>query len=317
MTHAIPDGELVDTTGASDGASPRRTHTGPLLIAGEDADHTRGVLHVAELLARRDQVNAHVLGVVRPLAFPASLFADLDRDALEDGRRRMHLEKIRQRLHQATGLAAFFTVDAVTGSPAPTLARTARERGAELIMVALDERGGQNRTATEDAALQVSRAADTPVLAVPAGCALLPKNALAAMDFSPASQHAARAAIPLLAQGAKLTLVYVEPELDFASLGKEGWSEIHQHGVGRLFEKLTASLSVPGDVSVETVLLRGADPAAALLAHVRAGDFDLVATGTQGETALDRHLTGSVSTALLRGARCAVLIAPPPPEAAS
>jgi nucleotide-binding universal stress UspA family protein len=315
MTHAIPDAELLETTEAAEGAPPQRTHTGPLLVAGEDADHARGVLHIAELLARRDRVNAHVLGVVQPLAFPASLFADLDREALEEGRRRMHLERMRQRLHQATGLAAFFTAEAVTGSVAPTLARAARQRGSELIMVGLEEPDGHNRTATEDAALQVTRAADAPVLAVPAGCGVLPKRALVAMDFGPASQRSAQAALPLLAQGAKLTLAYVEPEVDFAALGKEGWAEIHTHGVAGLFEKLRASLSVPGDVSVETVVLRG-EPAAALLDHARRSDFDLIATGTQGETALDRHLTGSVSTALLRGARCAVLIAPPP-EAAS
>jgi hypothetical protein len=28
---------------AAEGAAPPRNHTGPLLIAGEDADHTRGV----------------------------------------------------------------------------------------------------------------------------------------------------------------------------------------------------------------------------------------------------------------------------------
>jgi nucleotide-binding universal stress UspA family protein len=139
------------------------------------------------------------------------------------------------------------------------------------------------------------------------------------MDFSRASLRAARAAIPLLAQGAMLTLVYVEPDVDFTALGNEGWAEIHAHGVAGLFEKFSALLSVPGDVSVETVRLRGADPAAAILDRARTGNFDLIATGTQGQTILDRHLTGSVSTALLRGARCSVLIAPvpesPAPEA--
>ena len=307
-----PDADVLEAAAAAADAPAQRTHTGPLLVAGEDSDYVRGVLHVAELLARRDRVNAHVLGVVRPLALPVALVADLDREALEDARRRTHLERLRQRLSQATGLAAFFTVEAVTGSPAPSLARAARERGSELIMVGLEDPGGQHRTATEDAALQVTRAADTPVLAVPASYGLLPKNAVVAMDFSPASQRAARSVIPLLARSARLTLAYVEPDVDFAALGKKGWADVHQHGVAQLFERLSASLAVPGDVSVETVLLRGGDPATVLLGHVRAGDFDLIATGTQGQTPLDLHLTGSVSTALLRGARCAVLIAPPP-----
>jgi nucleotide-binding universal stress UspA family protein len=294
--------------------SPRRTHTGPLLIAGEDADHVRGVLHIAELLARRDRVNAQVLGVVHSLGFPATLFAEADREALEEGRRQTYLESLRQRLHQTTGTAPFFTLEVVTGSAAPTLARVARERGAELIMVGLDQHGARHRTSTEEAALQVTRAAETPVLAVPADYALLPKHALVAMDFGPASQRSAQCAIALLAQGATLTLAYVEPQVDFAALGKAGLAAIHASGVTGLFTKLGASLSVPGDVSVETVVLRG-DPAEALLDHARAGAFDLVATGTHGETTLEHRLTGGVSTALLRGARCAVLIAPPPTAA--
>jgi nucleotide-binding universal stress UspA family protein len=51
-----------------------------------------------------------------------------------------------------------------------------------------------------------------------------------------------------------------------------------------------------------------------VLDHASRGDVDLIATGTQGRMAPERHLTGSVSTAILRGARCPVLIAPPPRE---
>ena len=315
MTQTTLDADRVEASADVDAAAPQRTHTGPLLIAGEDADYTRGALHIAELLARRDRVNAHVLGVVRPLPFPTPLLAKIDHDALENGRRRQHFDRIRQRLHQATGVAAYFTVETATGSPASLLARAARERGAEIIMVGLEEHGTPGRVATEDNALQLTRAADAPVLAVPAASGLLPKHALVAVDFSPASQRAAQASIPLLGQGAKITLLYVNPDMELAALGKEGWAEINNHGVARLFEQLIASLSVPGDVSVETVLLRG-DAAAMVLDHASRGDFDLIATGTQGQTSLERHLTGSVSTAVLRGARCAVLIAPPPGQRA-
>src|SRR5688500_5664899 len=307
MTHTTPDANLVEARGAGGAAPPQRTHTGPLLIAGEDADYTRGALHVAELLARRDHVNAHVLGVVRPLAFPMPLLVEVDHEALENGRRRQHFDRIRQRLHQATGLAAYFTVETVTGSPASVLARAARERGAELIMVGLEEHGAQGRAATEDNALQVTRVADAPVLAVPAGFGLLPKHALVAMDFSPASQRPAHPSIPLLGHGVTLTLVYVEPDVDLEALGKVGLGETHDHSVARLFGELSASLAAPGDVTDETILLRG-DPAPTVLDHASRGDFDLIATGTQGQTGLERHLTGSVSTAVLRGARCAVQI---------
>src|SRR5678815_724177 len=76
----------ADAVGAT-----RRALVGPLLIAGEDASRMDGALHVAQLLARRDRVNAHVLTVVRPLALPASLFAAVDQDAWAEVRRQQQL----------------------------------------------------------------------------------------------------------------------------------------------------------------------------------------------------------------------------------
>ena len=128
--------------------------------------------YVAEILARRDRVNAHVLGAVPALALPQLLLVNRDHKALEDGRREQHLDRLR-RLHQVTGISAQFSA---------------------------------------------------------------------------------------------------------------------------------------GDITVNAVVLRskGDDTAEPLVDHARQHDFDIIATGTQAHTALKRHLTGSVSTALLRGAQCAV-----------
>ena len=82
-------------------------------------------------------------------------------------------------------------------------------------------------------------------------------------------------------------------------------------GVATLFEQPRAALSASGDVTVETELIRGDDPVRALLEFARKGKFDLVASGMQGAWGLDPHFTGSVSTALLRGAACTTLTAPP------
>jgi len=290
-----------------------RSLLGPLLIAGQDAEYMRGALCVAEILARRDHVNAHVLGAVPALALPQLLLVNLEHEALEDGRREQHLDRLRRRLHQVTGISAQFSVEAITGSPAVELARAARERGSEYILVGLEQYDARGRAATEDAALQVRGSASIPVLAVPMAQERLPQRALLAVDFSAASMRAARAAIPLLAPRATLTLVHVEPTVDFQELGMVGWAETYERGVAALFEPLVALLTAAGDITVNAIVLRrkgGDDIANALLEHARQHDLDLIATGTQAHTALDRHLTGSVSTALLRGAQCAVLMAP-------
>ena len=294
---------------AENSPPPRRGLISPLLVAGEETSSIDGALHVAQLLARRDDVNAHVLTVVRPLTLPASLLADVDREAWEEGRRQRQLALVRQQLHQAVGVSAHFSASAEGGSPAPTIARIARERGAELILVGLDARGAPRRAATEDAALQVTRTADVPVMAVP-DVGLLPRRGLVAMDFSEASVRAARAAILTLAPGGHLTLAHVEPDVNFRELGKEGWGEIYLRGVAGLFDQLADTLRAAGDVHVETVVLRG-DAPTALLEFAARGAFDLVAAGSQSAPWVEWHLTGSVSTSLLRGAHSIILIAPP------
>jgi nucleotide-binding universal stress UspA family protein len=179
-----------------------------------------------------------------------------------------------------------------------------------LILVGIAEHGAPRRAETEDAALQMTRAADVPVVAVPPNVALLPRRALVAMDFSEASADAARAAVLLLADGGTLTLAHVAPDIDFREMGKEGWDLIYESGVARLFDQLVGELRVPGVVDVDTVVARG-DVSAQLLNLAARGAFELVAAGSQATAWVEWHLTGSVSTSLLRGARCPVLIAPP------
>ena len=269
-----------------------------------------GALHVAQLLARRDRVNAHVLTVVRPLALPASLFAPGDRDAWEEVRRQQQLAAVRQRLHETIGRTAHFSVSAESGSPAPVIARIARERRAELILLGIDAHGAPRRAETEDAVLQVTRTADVAVVAIPPDVALLPRRALVAMDFSEASARAARAAVLTLDSGGSVTLAHVAPDVNFREMGKEGWEQIYDRGVVGLFDQLAGELRIRGEVDVETVVVRG-DPPTHLLEIAARGAFELIAAGSQTAPWVEWHLTGSVSTSLLRGARCPVLIAPP------
>jgi nucleotide-binding universal stress UspA family protein len=265
---------------------------------------------VAQLLARRDRVNAHVLTVVRPLALPAALFAAVDQGAWEESRLQQQLASLRQQVHQTVGQTAHFSVSAERGSPAPVIARVAREQRAELILVGIDAHGAPRRAETEDAALQATRTADVPVVAVPPDVALLPRRALVAMDFSEASARAARAAVLMLTSGGTLTLAHVAPDVDFRGMGKAGWEHIYDRGVASLFEQLVGELRIPNEVDVDTVFVRG-DASAHILDLATRGAFELVAAGSQTAPWVEWHLTGSVSTSLLRGARCAVLIAPP------
>jgi nucleotide-binding universal stress UspA family protein len=285
-----------------------------VLVAGEAGETSNGALRLGELLARRDRVNVHVLGITRSLGFPISAFANVDAEALEAGRRAQLLEQLRQRVYRTVGRSALFSVDAATGSPARLLAAAAEERGSACVLIGLPNLGTPERAATEDEVLQIASIAEVPVIAVPPDSDVLPTRALVALDFGEGSRSAARMAAHLLGTRGTLTMAHAEPEGELRALGQEGLAEIYEHGVAALFAKVKAEIEDASDVSVETMLLKG-DPATSLLSVISSGSYELIASGTQGVSALDRHFAGSVSTALLRGSAGIVLIAPPGPAA--
>jgi len=301
----------VGAPGAADlGAYGGRAIHGSLLVVGDPDDTACGPLHLAELLARRYRIRAHVLGVVRPIGLPIWEHINVDPEVLEDARRRQYLERLRQHVHRTVGRSVHFSVDVVTGSPAPSFAAAARAGGAAYILVAVADHGTARRSATEDAALQLAHTADVPTVVVASDYAGLPKHALVAVDFSLASTRAAYAALALLAPGAKVRLAHVEPDAELRAMGEDDWTERYERGVASLFGGLVAGLGSSGDVTVGTVLLHG-DPAPALLSHAAHAGCDLIATGTHSLPASGQRRTGSVSAALLRGARTTVLLAPP------
>lgn len=282
---------------------------GPILVFCDESELSSGALRFAELLARRHGVNAHVLGVVRPLEFPVWAFVDVDPAVMESGRRDAHLAAVQKRVHATVGQSGYFTVEAATGSPAVVLADAARRRGSAFILAGLGERGSGERPSSEDAVLQLMEASPVPVVTVPPSAAHLPTRVLVAMDFSEVSKRSAAAAIAFADAGASVTLAHVAPEADLRALGAEGLAAIYEQGVAGLFQQLEMELGGAGQVRIDTALLEG-EVAPALLAMAASGAYDLIACGTHGAAAAGRRFPGSVSTALLRGARCPVLIAP-------
>jgi nucleotide-binding universal stress UspA family protein len=295
----------------ADTAVVRRNLVGPLLIAGEEGRPLSGAVRLAEALARRDGVNAHVVSVVRPLASPLAHLvfqvADLERHELEACRRQIRQARARRQVHQAVGLSTFFSTGVELGEPVSVTANTARLRAAEYILVGLPDLGSRGRASAEDTAFRLAKTAGVPVLAVPAHVDRLPRSVLVNMDLGEASVRAARAALPLLAAGGSLTLAHVVPEVEFAPPDAGDWVEVGARGVADVLRRLADELRLAGDLEVRSVMLKG-DPVSVL--SELAQDFDLLAVGAPKRQSFGRFLTGSVSTGVLREAVGTVMIAP-------
>jgi nucleotide-binding universal stress UspA family protein len=181
------------------------------------------------------------------------------------------------------------------------IVRAAGACGAELIVLGLGRHPAADRVLGSEAALHVAERAPLPVLAVPAAAARRPRLGVCGVDTDDArfaaSAVAARTAAAVLDPAGTLCL---------ARVVAFGNGDAERDGARRRrLAALAEALRADAAVRVETVELRGT-PADALLGLAHARGADLLAVGRAADAPL---------TPLFRGAACAVLVAPPGPEA--
>ena len=306
-----PPSPKLDLLGvATTRAGPEKvTRIGPIVVACESDYLSPGALRFAELLARRERVNAHAVATVPPVDPPRSALGRDDAEALRAGRLSRRRHQLRRLLHRTVGRGAFFSTGVAVGDSERAFEAAARERGAEYILMGLDDPGAPGRTISERTALQVARLADVPVLAVPRSGATLPSRALAAVDGSAGSLRVARAAARLLDPGARLTLVHVVPLRDGQRRDEGPAHRRRGRYTTRQLDRLAAELRAAADIRVETAWLEG-EPIDAVLTLAARDGVDLIACGMNAGPPPHWHLVTSTAAALLAGTRQAVLLVP-------
>jgi nucleotide-binding universal stress UspA family protein len=309
--HGIPPPSLATLT-----AEPVLAPTslaGPLLVATEDQSRLEGSVRLAELIARRHRLNAHVLTVVRPMSRPLSRLvsaaAGIEARDLDDCRRKKARAHLRSRVTEIVGLSSFFSTSAKTGHLLPTASAAARGRAAKYVLTDLAPAGEPLRRTTAATAVRLAAESAVPVLAVPPTVDLLPRSALVCVDFTEASVRAALATAPLLAEGGELTLAHIAPPLGAGRPEDEARAEEWARWATTELLELADRLRETGNLKVYVLLLRG-DAERVVTRSVR--NVDLVAIGAPGPARPDLRLRGGVSAAVLRHAQGTILIAPDP-----
>ena len=207
-------------------------------------------------------------------------------------------------------------LEVVYGIPSDEISRLARDRSARLIVMGTGPHGLRHRLLASSTTAATSRRARCPVLAVADRSRPPARVAVIATDFSAESIHAARMAIPLLAEGAEVHVVHVwnraatvRPSSALATVNATYAASLPDR-----FARVCRALEPVGSLEIHTHALEG-KPAERVLAVARAKGADLVVAATHGRGGLQKLLLGSTSAALLRGAECSVLLAPEPPLA--
>ena len=291
---------------------------GPILLATDGTSQSGASIVAARLLAEQLGVPLEVVTVLEPeTAYGVMLGGTpIYIPEVEDARRAARVSRVLEYVSRFSGGAAPPNIHIRFGAIAEEIAEVARDRSATMIVVGAAPHQRVNRIVAGERVVHVLRASRVPVLSVPPGFEALPRNVLAAIDFSPASIRAAQAALLFLGKGGTLTLLHVlSPLLGDAPLRDiKGRNPVDS--IQTLFEQARAELQpfVPDHVTIETRVRTG-DDADGIVGCANSIGADLIVVGTHGPRLLERVFLGSVASSVIHSAAQAVLAVPPPSSA--
>lgn len=279
----------------------------------------------AEVALRRAAVLAHAHGaeleLVHALAgTPVLVPAWGDPGAAPWLREEVLAEGVREHLEQlAKQLGERYRVDThirtVGGPPQQAIPTQAEAWDADLVVIGAHGEGGLLDRLLGSTARKLLRRCRRPVLVVRRDTDSPYTCLLAATDFSPHAERAARMAARL-APTAGLILAHThEPEMEkrlaYAkvdkAMGRRYLEAAARHAAEQL-ERAVAGLA-EGGIKARGVLREG-HPARLLTALIEENGVELVAVGAHGKSAIEAGLLGSTSEHLVGHAPCDVLVVP-------
>jgi nucleotide-binding universal stress UspA family protein len=216
------------------------------------------------------------------------------------------MEAVRRQLAATRGTRKW-PIHAAIGWPADSIVEAARQWRSSLIVVGLGHHGALDRLIGSETAVSISRKAGVPLLAVPEDIRRLPTHAVAAIDFTPSSERAARLAAHVVRAEGVVTLLHASMLAEPASPGS--LSDVYVAGAQDKLDALARDIAAESGRRTRAILI-DAPAAEAALSAIEQDHCDLIALGSHTRGIIDRLISGSVRTRVLRAAACPVLIAP-------
>jgi nucleotide-binding universal stress UspA family protein len=295
---------------------PRQRLEGPIVLATDGTAQSSGAFAAAVAIAaggmrrreRAEKLGVRVVTVCDALPVVVPEIAPVLPHEFLEGRRSDMLSAALEQVRYNVADTSRWSVDALSGPAAPTIAETADETGASLIVMGLGKHELYDRVFGSETALRVMQQSHVPVLAVPQNWIGIPRSLLVAVDFGAASLRAAQTAVRIIAPGGSICFAHVAPDIGLPEHDGDDLAAIYRANLEEEFDKFIAAVGVPGDVTVTRTALYG-DPARTLLNRARHQGVDMIVAGTHGLNAFARLFVGSVASKLVRGSQCALLVA--------
>jgi nucleotide-binding universal stress UspA family protein len=292
---------------------PGRNGPGPVLLAlhGHEGSDAAGL--AAHLAADRMRADLRIITVIEPMpsvtgpdGMPMVAGVTLESwEAREDAvLRRLSLVPTRGKKRE---------IDVRFGQVVGEIVRAAEEMEASVIVVDAAPHHRLRHTVSGQCAAHVLRKTHVPVLSVSPGFSVLPRRAVVAIDFSPASVEAARFAVRLLAENGELTLLHIAPLSVSNRMVTGEDADTMTLNIRKSLQRIADEiLPLAGTGTVIQPRVTTGVVISQILRIADELEADLIAVGTHGPGIVERLFLGSVAGTVLELAGTTVLAAPAP-----
>jgi nucleotide-binding universal stress UspA family protein len=280
-----------------------------ILVATDGSTTSLSAYTAADLIAARRGAQVHVLSVLRP--FPV-MVPPLSAHVVTSGVDRADAEVtekvVREQLAKISR-SAEWTIETRAGAPASTIARAARDRCTDIIIIGESHHGRVDRLLGEETSSQLARRVNLPLLVASAAMCRLPRRVVIAFDLTSDDFSAAARALEILGAPPGVSCVHVQPRAELLGVDWAEYDGEYRAQVQVTFERMKQALTAVPRIQPELVVLHG-DPATEINAFAESVKAEMIVLGLKPRGAISLSPGGGVAMKVTRASHRLVLLIP-------
>ncbi len=278
-----------------------------LIVATDGSDVALQAFNAANLIRQRSGASVHVLSVLERIPlFPTPdgvmLPPDFD-ESREEAQRQIVGEQIRK-----FDTSAEWTMEIRIGRPADSIVQFARERNADLIIVASNSHGFLGRVLGEETAMEIVRLTDIPLLVASSSMDRVPQRVIVGMDLNTEGLQNVAKALEPLGDNRSISCVHVKPRSEFLGVDWAQYDGEYDVAMRERFAAVEKQFDAVG-MRVDLVTLHG-EVSHELIDFARYSKAELVVVGIKRRRGRSRAIGGRLASRVIRNAPCSVLVVP-------
>jgi nucleotide-binding universal stress UspA family protein len=296
-------------------ARERRAKVPSIIVATDGSSTAESAFRAAQLIASATDAHVHVITVLEllPIVVPVPEMILLTNDAdtsRSDAQRKLVREQVAK-----FDPGRRWSTEMRHGRPGEVIARVARDRNADLIIMGMNKHGLWDRFLGEETAMEIARLTEVPLFIAALDLKRLPRRVVLAMDLKPGGLRTMPDVVPLIGNKLSLACVHVKPRNEFLGIDWADLDREYELAVQQQFREMEKELEMRGARS-DLVVLNG-EPARELIEFAGFSKAELVMVGINRRPGRSRAIGGRKAARLVRRCDCSLLIVPATASTAS